>query len=63
MAAERDSDRAKIMIIDLHCAPGGTLPTQNQAIVTFLNEAGQTRFEMRYVGEENWYPAPADDVA
>jgi hypothetical protein len=63
MAAERDSHRAKIMIINLHCAPGGILPTQNRAISAFLKEAGQTRFEMRYLWEGNWYPAPADDVA
>lgn len=52
------------MIVDLHtyCAAGAS-PEPNEKIVEFLKEAGQARFEMRYLGEENWYPAPADDVA
>jgi hypothetical protein len=29
----------------------------------FLTLAAHTPFEMRYQGEERWYPAPAEDVA
>jgi hypothetical protein len=32
-------------------------------VQTFLNLAAQTRFEMRYLGEDRWHPAPIEDVA
>jgi hypothetical protein len=35
----------------------------NHEVQLFLSTAAQARFEMRYVGEDRWYPVPADDVA
>jgi hypothetical protein len=29
----------------------------------FVYAAAPTRFEMRYIGEDQWYPVPIDDVA
>jgi len=35
----------------------------NRDIQLFLSTAALTRFEMRYIGEDRWHPAPTDDVA
>lgn len=35
----------------------------NRDIQTFVTLAAQTRFEMRYLGEDRWHPAPTEDVA
>jgi hypothetical protein len=51
---------------DLHAhywTPRGTDYTFDSAVQEFLTVAAQTRFEMRYIGEDRWHPAPADDVA
>jgi hypothetical protein len=37
--------------------------TWNRAVQVFLDTAVEARFEMRYVGEDRWYPIAADDVA
>lgn len=38
-------------------------PAWNHEVQVFLSLAGSTKFEMRYLGEDRWYAAPADDVA
>ncbi|HLB17143.1 MAG TPA: hypothetical protein VJM14_19640 [Burkholderiales bacterium] len=43
-------------------APGGDR-AWNREVQDFLSTAVEARFEMRYVGEDRWYPVPADDVA
>ncbi|MGH8697385.1 MAG: hypothetical protein ACREVS_12970 [Burkholderiales bacterium] len=43
-------------------APGGDR-AWNREVEDFLSTAVAARFEMRYVGEDRWYPVPADDVA
>jgi hypothetical protein len=43
-------------------APGGDR-AWNREVQAFLSTAVEARFEMRYVGEDRWYPVPADDVA
>lgn len=35
----------------------------NRQVRVFLATAAEVRFEMRYVGEDRWYPVRADDVA
>jgi hypothetical protein len=35
----------------------------DREIQEFLSVAAAARFEMRYLGEDRWYPVPADDVA
>jgi hypothetical protein len=35
----------------------------NREVEAFLATAVEGRFEMRYFGEDRWYPVPADDVA
>lgn len=35
----------------------------NREVQIFLSSAAEARFEMRYAGEDRWYPVPADDVA
>ena len=42
--------------------PGGDC-AWNREVQDFLSTAVEARFEMRYVGEDRWYPVPADDVA
>jgi hypothetical protein len=42
--------------------PGGDR-AWNHDIQAFLSTAVEARFEMRYVGEDRWYPVAADDVA
>jgi hypothetical protein len=37
--------------------------TWNREVQVFLDTAVEVRFEMRYVGEDRWYPIAADDVA
>jgi hypothetical protein len=37
--------------------------TWNRDVQVFLDTAFEARFEMRYVGEDRWYPIAADDVA
>lgn len=48
-------------------APYGAAATGDRAwnhdIQLFLSSAALTRFEMRYIGEDRWHPAPTDDVA
>ncbi|HKC43265.1 MAG TPA: hypothetical protein VKC64_05520 [Burkholderiales bacterium] len=41
----------------------GTDHAFDSVVQEFLTVAAQTRFEMRYIGEDRWYPAPTDDVA
>lgn len=52
---------------DLQVYPWGTEHVRaggwSREIQMFVTVAAQTRFEMRYVGEERWYPAPTDEVA
>ncbi len=43
-------------------APGGDRACDRE-VQDFLSTAVEARFEMRYVGEDRWYPVPADDVA
>jgi hypothetical protein len=43
-------------------APGGDRACSHD-IQAFLSTAAEARFEMRYVGEDRWYPVAADDVA
>jgi len=38
-------------------------PRGNGAVQMFLMGLAQSRFEMRYLGEERWHPAPTEDVA
>jgi len=42
---------------------GGSDLAWSRDVQLFLSIAGWTRFEMRFIGEDRWYPAPADDVA
>ena len=35
----------------------------SREVQMFVTVAAQTRFEMRYMGEERWHPAPTDEVA
>ncbi len=35
----------------------------SREVQMFVTVAAQTRFEMRYMGEDRWYPAPTDEVA
>jgi hypothetical protein len=44
-------------------APPASDRAWNHEVSVFLSTAAEARFEMRYVGEDRWYPVPADDVA
>jgi hypothetical protein len=35
----------------------------SREVQMFLTHAANTRFEMRYDGEDRWYPAPSEEVA
>jgi len=43
--------------------PAASDRTWNREVRVFLDTAVEVRFEMRYVGEDRWYPIAADDVA
>jgi hypothetical protein len=53
------------MKLDDLCArePATSDRTWNREVRVFLDTAVEARFEMRYVGEDRWYPIAADDVA
>ena len=55
------------MKLDDFCGRDIAPPTSDRAwnheVSVFLSTAAEARFEMQYVGEDRWYPIPADDVA
>jgi hypothetical protein len=63
-AKEEQHEDDQMKLDDL-CAlePAASDREWHREVQEFLSTAMQVRFEMRYVGEDRWYPVAADDVA